>query len=151
VTIAAALIALGVAVLSQAAGIGVEATIGIPLAIAATLVLILAAVAGVLPALSWGPLVGLGVISYGVYIWGSPIFGYGWPLVTALPGPLQPVVLFVLTVAISVFSYRFLELPVRSRVRSRVEGRARRKALEADIERGAMGTGVASGAPPDIT
>jgi len=66
-------------------------------------------------ALSWRPLVALGTVSYGVYLYHWPVF------ITLTPARthLAQVPLFLLRVAVTgalaVLSYRFLEQPVRRR------------------------------------
>jgi peptidoglycan/LPS O-acetylase OafA/YrhL len=62
-------------------------------------------------ALAWRPLVGLGVISYGVYL-------YHWPLFVLLDdrlggGVVEFVVKVAATLLVAVWSYRHLEAPIR--------------------------------------
>lgn len=79
--------------------------------------------AGALSAVfTWRPLVALGVISYGVYLWQDPIWflwlavtGLRWDSVWSLL-PMVPVI-----VAVAWLSYRFVEKPIRDRVRGRVD------------------------------
>jgi peptidoglycan/LPS O-acetylase OafA/YrhL len=71
-------------------------------------------------ALSWRPLVGLGLISYGVYVLHWPIFTFLTPETTGLSGVGLAFVRLAITLAIAVASYRWLEQPIRTgRVRLR--------------------------------
>jgi len=74
-------------------------------------------------ALSFGPLVRLGVISYGVYLWHYPLLWVGYELgysdVTA-----RVLVGAVLATVVAAASYRWLERPVRQAVREREAGLA---------------------------
>jgi peptidoglycan/LPS O-acetylase OafA/YrhL len=60
--------------------------------------------------LSFKPLVGIGVISYGLYLWHDPLYGFGWPVGTALA--------FVAALV----SYRYVEQPFL-RMKTRLDGR----------------------------
>jgi peptidoglycan/LPS O-acetylase OafA/YrhL len=60
-----------------------------------------------------GPLVGLGLISYGVYVYHWPIFLWLTPERTGLDGALLAVVRLGVTLAVAVVSYRLLEQPIR--------------------------------------
>ena len=63
--------------------------------------------------LSWPPMVFVGLISYSLYLWHWPIFAYGeyLRLLPAAVGPKMAVVL--LAIALSVVSWRFVEMPFR--------------------------------------
>jgi hypothetical protein len=63
--------------------------------------------------LSVRPLVGLGLISYGVYLWHWPIRVWVDTESTGLSGPALFVVRSALTLGVSVASYRFVERPIR--------------------------------------
>lgn len=69
--------------------------------------------------LAWRPLVGLGQISYGVYLW-------HWPLVvvldedrTGLEGPALTLFRLTLTLVAALASWRFVETPIRNGVLGR--------------------------------
>lgn len=57
--------------------------------------------------LAWGPLVGLGAISYGVYLWHVPL----WHGLEPLPGPYRTVAMIGGSIALAALSYRFIEQP----------------------------------------
>ena len=61
--------------------------------------------------LSWAPLVGIGRISYGVYLWHQPIFVLLGPRLAFLPFALNVVVLFTLSIGTAMVSYRVIEQP----------------------------------------
>jgi peptidoglycan/LPS O-acetylase OafA/YrhL len=71
--------------------------------------------------LSWGPLVWIGTISYGIYLWHWPVylwFGAREPHASAL----RRVVAIVVTIAIAAASYHLVERPIRRGVRGRSGG-----------------------------
>ncbi|MCU1369445.1 MAG: acyltransferase family protein, partial [Ilumatobacteraceae bacterium] len=68
----------------------------------------LAAVLGV------SPLRGLGLISYGLYLWHWPVYVVLSPSRTGLDGPVLLAVRLVVTFAISIASWALLERPIRS-------------------------------------
>src|SRR5262249_15266804 len=72
--------------------------------------------------LRWRPLVGLGLISYGVYLWHWPIGLW----VNADNSPFDGVALFVvrsvLTLAVALASYVLVEMPIRRGALSRLPG-----------------------------
>jgi peptidoglycan/LPS O-acetylase OafA/YrhL len=74
--------------------------------------------------LSWKPLVTLGVVSYGVYLWHNPVFllfstgSAGW-----LNIPMQ-LVRLVITAVVVFLSYRYIEKPML-RLKERFSGRPR--------------------------
>jgi peptidoglycan/LPS O-acetylase OafA/YrhL len=59
--------------------------------------------------LSWKPLVYLGTISYGIYVWGAVIIGTGEPYLIT-----DPLAALVAILMLSMASYRFLEKPFLS-------------------------------------
>lgn len=59
------------------------------------------------------PLVGLGLISYGVYLWHWPITVWVTEDSTGLSGPSLFAVRSALTLGVSLLSYRFVERPIR--------------------------------------
>ncbi len=63
--------------------------------------------------LAWGPLVGLGVISYGVYLWHWPVIVVLNEARTDLDGAQLLILRLVATLALAVASYGLLERPVR--------------------------------------
>jgi hypothetical protein len=63
--------------------------------------------------LKFGPLVGLGKISYGLYLWHVPILNY--------VGGGGPIVTLLLTFVAVLFSYRYVELPIH-RLKARIGG-----------------------------
>jgi peptidoglycan/LPS O-acetylase OafA/YrhL len=80
------------------------------LALVAVLVAVHPAATGVRRALGWGPLVAVGVRSYGLYLWHWPIF----VVLGATSGSTGRVfVALALTVAVAELSYRYVEVPVR--------------------------------------
>jgi peptidoglycan/LPS O-acetylase OafA/YrhL len=93
---------------------------GLTLTALATCILILqcliAPVPGVRSFLAWPPLVVIGRMSYGLYLWHTPVAWvtdarhYDW--VPILSRPVQFIVRVLLTFAIAGASYRFLELPL---------------------------------------
>jgi peptidoglycan/LPS O-acetylase OafA/YrhL len=75
-------------------------------------------------ALSWRPLVGLGIISYGVYLFHWPIFLWLSPERTGLSTVPLLGLRFAVTLVVALASYAVLEQPVlRGRVRLRGAGR----------------------------
>ena len=87
---------------------------------AVALVLLLVAAAQPAPnplarVLSVRPLVGLGLISYGVYLWHWPISVWLTPATTGLGGVELFIVRSVLTLAVSLASYIVVEQPIRHR------------------------------------
>ena len=63
--------------------------------------------------LSWWPLVWLGAISYGIYLWHFPIFLWVDSARTGLGGGELFVLRVAITLAVATASYYLLELPVR--------------------------------------
>jgi peptidoglycan/LPS O-acetylase OafA/YrhL len=78
--------------------------------------LIVAAIDGgpVSRALSWRPLTALGLVSYGVYVYHWPLFVWLDTETTGLDGPALALLRVLITLALAVASYRWLERPVRS-------------------------------------
>jgi len=65
-------------------------------------------------AMSWRPLVGLGLISYGVYLYHWPLFWWLSPERTGLDGVALAGVRLAATLAVALASYKLLEQPVRT-------------------------------------
>nr|WP_274704742.1 acyltransferase family protein [Aquabacter cavernae] len=63
--------------------------------------------------LSFGPVAGIGLISYSLYLWHWPVIAIHRYLTFRAPGPLECVLLFAVMVAVSAFSWRFIEAPFR--------------------------------------
>lgn len=67
--------------------------------------------------LAWRPLVGLGLISYSVYLWHQPLFAFTkHSLLADLPTDLA-IVLCVTTLVLGCLSWRYVEQPFRDRSR----------------------------------
>jgi peptidoglycan/LPS O-acetylase OafA/YrhL len=67
--------------------------------------------------LAWGPLVGLGLISYSAYLWHQPLFAFTkHALLADLPTDLA-IVLCVTTLVLGCLSWRYVEQPFRDRNR----------------------------------
>jgi peptidoglycan/LPS O-acetylase OafA/YrhL len=69
--------------------------------------------------LALAPLVWLGRISYGLYLWHWPLFGFVNAQRTGLAGPSLLTVRLGLTVVVAAASYYLIELPVRRRSQPR--------------------------------
>ncbi len=65
--------------------------------------------------LAWRPLVALGKISYGVYLWHWPIFVVLTPTRIGVDGALLTTLRFALTLAVALASYVLVERPIRTR------------------------------------
>jgi peptidoglycan/LPS O-acetylase OafA/YrhL len=91
---------------------------GIPVAAVAAVFLICASLRGgyVARLLSLRPLVGLGAISYSLYLWQGPVFGMTY----MVDRPLYPVAAAV-SVGVAYLSYRYIERPFRRRRRPGLE------------------------------
>ncbi len=72
-------------------------------------------------ALSWKPLCGLGLISYGVYLWHWPVDIVVNPARAGITGWPLFFVQCAVTLAIALVSYHFLEMPIRRGAGSRRE------------------------------
>lgn len=57
------------------------------------------------------PLVPIGRISYGLYLWHLPIFGFVFKYGAALPRGIQSLVAVLLSFAVALLSFRFIEQP----------------------------------------
>ena len=64
-------------------------------------------------ALSWRPLVALGAISYGVYLWHWPVIVYLTPERLGVRRVVAQALCLVVTLVLAVISYRLVEMPVR--------------------------------------
>jgi peptidoglycan/LPS O-acetylase OafA/YrhL len=91
--------------------------------------------------LSWRPLVGVGKVSYGLYLWSVPIADRVGKL-GALTAR-QTVVTLCLSALATVVSYRLIELPVRAGA-SRSSGRVDRLAVESRLPAVGIGTEIRS-------
>jgi peptidoglycan/LPS O-acetylase OafA/YrhL len=90
--------------------------------------------------LALAPLRGLGVISYGVYLWHWPVYLMLDAARTGLSGWMLFGVRVAATIAISLASYRFIEQPIR-----RGAGTARRWALVAPAATAAIALAIVAG------
>jgi peptidoglycan/LPS O-acetylase OafA/YrhL len=83
----------------------------------AALIVIVAVTGGppgrVARALSWRPLVALGAISYGVYLWHWPVIVYLTPDRLGVRRSVAQALCVVVTLALALASYRLVERPVR--------------------------------------
>ncbi len=66
-------------------------------------------------ALSWSPLVQIGLVSYGLYLWHWPVYVALSESRTGLSGAVLVVLRLVVSGAMAWASYRFLEEPIRAR------------------------------------
>jgi peptidoglycan/LPS O-acetylase OafA/YrhL len=66
--------------------------------------------------LSWKTLVGVGLISYSLYLWHWPLFVFLHVLTLYAPTPLHLLGAVGLSVALAALTYRFIEVPVRKGV-----------------------------------
>ena len=64
-------------------------------------------------AMSWAPLVWIGMLSYGIYLWHWPLILWLTPASTGLDGMLLALVRIGATLAIATASYYLLERPIR--------------------------------------
>lgn len=67
--------------------------------------------------LSTRPLVGIGLISYSVYLWHQPLFSFARILSIDPPSPMLMASLFLTTLFISYLSWKYVEQPFRNRNR----------------------------------
>lgn len=65
--------------------------------------------------LAKGPIVGLGLISYSLYLWHQPVFAFARFYLLNTPGNAIFLVLIVVCVGLAYLSWRFVELPFRRR------------------------------------
>jgi peptidoglycan/LPS O-acetylase OafA/YrhL len=82
-------------------------------------------------ALSFRPLVGVGVISYGLYLWHDPLYSFGWPAGT------------VLAFAAALLSYRYVEQPFLRMKARLVDGDGVRRASRRPAVSAQLGGNVA--------
>jgi hypothetical protein len=92
-------------------------------------------------ALSVGPLVALGLISYGVYLWHWPVIVYLTPERAGFDGWRLDAVCVAATLALAVASYRLVEQPIR---RGALRGRTVRVALVGSVAAVAVAALVAT-------
>ncbi len=64
--------------------------------------------------LSWRPIVAVGVVSYGLYLWHWPVFVALNHERTGLDGPSLLIVRFAVTGALAYVSFRLVEEPIRT-------------------------------------
>jgi peptidoglycan/LPS O-acetylase OafA/YrhL len=76
--------------------------------------------------LAWGPLVGMGKVSYGAYLWHAPLFALVAPQLIdlGLPSVARAALLVPLAIIVAVASYRWIELPFLRRKRASPRRRA---------------------------
>ena len=67
--------------------------------------------------LSFAPFVGIGLISYSLYLWHQPVFAFARLVSVEEPGPPVFVGLIAVSFALSFLSWRFVETPARDRTR----------------------------------
>ncbi|WP_338548075.1 acyltransferase family protein [Roseovarius phycicola] len=65
--------------------------------------------------LAWGPMVGIGLISYSAYLWHQPIFAFARIRVVGEPSALLMAGGVVLSLVLAYLSWRFVERPFRTR------------------------------------
>jgi peptidoglycan/LPS O-acetylase OafA/YrhL len=113
-------------------------SVGIPLTIAASAVLIAVAAQSSPTVLTWRPLVYVGTISYGLYLWHGPLLSWGrqgvewWAMGTLIVGAF----------AIAAVSYRYVERPfLRRRSTADGEGHVRGTRSARIGEGGGQGVG----------
>ncbi len=63
--------------------------------------------------LAWRPVVWVGRISYGLYLWHWPVYVFLSPARTGLSGPALLILRFAVTFAVAALSYYFVEMPIR--------------------------------------
>jgi len=103
-------------------------------AVCAAAVIAAARVGGPLArALAWRPLAGLGVISYGVYLFHWPIFLWLSPERTGLPAVPLLALRLTVTLTLAILSFRFLERPILTGARLRRPPTRARRALPAFV------------------
>ena len=64
-------------------------------------------------ALGWRPVVFVGLISYSLYLWHWPVIVFGKLVIARPPTPIETVGMLVLSLALAVLSWRFVERPFR--------------------------------------
>lgn len=67
-------------------------------------------------ALSSGPFVWIGKLSYSLYLWHFPVFAFGRVLSVGVPSALEMGIWVALTFALSIAGYHFVEKPFRFRL-----------------------------------
>jgi peptidoglycan/LPS O-acetylase OafA/YrhL len=88
-------------------------TVGQSAVPAATIVIIAGCLLnqGARTALDRRPLVPIGRISYGLYLWHLPIYGFVFKYGASMPRAVQSIAAVLLSFAVASFSYRFIERP----------------------------------------
>jgi len=110
---ALAVLAIAVVTFPTSGGPAYNGALPLVALVSGALVLGLQAEGSVRRALSWTPLVDLGRISYGVYLFHWPIYVVLDAERTGLDGPALLLMRLALTLVVSVVSYRLLERPIR--------------------------------------
>ena len=67
--------------------------------------------------LGWGPLVGVGLISYSSYLWHQPLFSLARVYSKEPPGVATYAILLALSFLLAYLTWRFIETPCRDRTR----------------------------------
>jgi peptidoglycan/LPS O-acetylase OafA/YrhL len=105
--------------------------------------------------LSIQPLPAIGLISYGLYLWHWPIFVWLSPDRTGLDGHKLLVLRVVVSLAVSVVSFRLVERPIREQRFRLVRGRVRWVPIASAVTAGVLVLLTASGAAarprPDLS
>jgi peptidoglycan/LPS O-acetylase OafA/YrhL len=65
--------------------------------------------------LSWAPLVGIGLISYGAYLWHQPLLSFSRVALQREASVAEALVLVLLSLTLGYLSWRFVEMPLRRR------------------------------------
>jgi hypothetical protein len=65
--------------------------------------------------LTWKPVVGVGLISYSVYLWHQPLFAFARAYTISEPSHVQMLGLIAVAIMLATVTWRFVEQPVRTR------------------------------------
>jgi len=101
-------------------------------------------------ALSWSPVVWVGKISYGLYLWHWPVYVFLSPARTGLSGMGLLLIRFAVTFGVATLSYYLLEIPIRRGAFARFSLRSRLAVLVAAplAILGLVGVSAATARPP---